>query len=185
MDPSSLGGYGYPGLMGLDQHYHGSQSQQQQHHQQQPELPTGPPPEGQQDISDLLSQILTITEETLDEAQARKHTLNCHRMKPALFSVLCQIKEKTILTHRHVEQEDPPDPQLMRLDNMLVAEGVAGPEKGGGKYRYYCHFAVKRINVYVHTFQELLLQAMLRQRQPQASLIPPSSIRTTGTSLQK
>ena len=28
--------------------------------------------------------------------------------------------------------DDPPDPQLMRLDNMLVAEGVAGPEKGGG-----------------------------------------------------
>ena len=22
--------------------------------------------------------------------------------------------------------------QLMRLDNMLIAEGVAGPEKGGG-----------------------------------------------------
>lgn len=26
---------------------------------------------------------------------SRKHTLNCHRMKPALFSVLCDIKEKT------------------------------------------------------------------------------------------
>lgn len=25
----------------------------------------------------------------------RKHTLNCHRMKGALFSVLCEIKEKT------------------------------------------------------------------------------------------
>ena len=23
--------------------------------------------------------------------------------------------------------------QLMRLDNMLIAEGVAGPEKGGGR----------------------------------------------------
>jgi hypothetical protein len=51
----------------------------------------------------------------------------------ALFSVLCQIKEKTVLSHRHCEQEDPPDPQLMRLDNMLIAEGVAGPEKGGGE----------------------------------------------------
>uniref|UniRef100_A0A8C5SEH1 PBC domain-containing protein n=1 Tax=Laticauda laticaudata TaxID=8630 RepID=A0A8C5SEH1_LATLA len=30
-----------------------------------------------------------------DEAQAKKHALNCHRMKPALFSVLCEIKEKT------------------------------------------------------------------------------------------
>ena len=27
--------------------------------------------------------------------------------------------------------QDPPDPQLMRLDNMLIAEGVAGPDKGG------------------------------------------------------
>lgn len=25
----------------------------------------------------------------------RKHGLNCHRMKPALFSILCDIKEKT------------------------------------------------------------------------------------------
>ncbi|KAM9770421.1 pre-B-cell leukemia transcription factor 1-like isoform 2-T3 [Menidia menidia] len=28
-------------------------------------------------------------------------------------------------------REEPPDPQVMRLDNMLLAEGVAGPEKGG------------------------------------------------------
>lgn len=25
----------------------------------------------------------------------RKHALNCHRMKPALFNILCDIKEKT------------------------------------------------------------------------------------------
>ena len=42
------------------------------------------------------------------------------------------MKEKLVLTHRHCEIEDPPDPQIMRLDNMLIAEGVAGPEKGGG-----------------------------------------------------
>ena len=47
-------------------------------------------------------------------------------MKPALFSVLCEIKEKTVLSLRNVQDDDPPDPQLMRLDNMLVAEGVAG-----------------------------------------------------------
>lgn len=33
---------------------------------------------------------------------------------------------------RGAQEEDPPDPQLMRLDNMLLAEGVSGPEKGGG-----------------------------------------------------
>ncbi|XP_074927564.1 pre-B-cell leukemia transcription factor 2 [Chelonoidis abingdonii] len=53
-------------------------------------------------------------------------------MKPALFTVLCEIKEKTGLSVRSSQEEEPVDPQLMRLDNMLLAEGVAGPEKGGG-----------------------------------------------------
>ncbi|KAJ4921500.1 hypothetical protein JOQ06_014315, partial [Pogonophryne albipinna] len=143
----------------------------------------------QQDIGDILQQIMAITDESLDEAQARcwpeespahwggsddpteggragggmaggglplnfqhrKHALNCHRMKPALFSVLCEIKEKTgtplpptpqlkvgrhstptssldlivLLSIRGVQEEDPPDPQIMRLDNMLLAEGVS------------------------------------------------------------
>lgn len=37
-----------------------------------------------------------------------------------------------MLSLRNTQDEEPPDPQLMRLDNMLIAEGVAGPEKGGG-----------------------------------------------------
>jgi len=85
---------------------------------------------GTASINTILDQIMTITDQSLDEA--RKHQLNNHRMKPALFSVLCEIKEKTVLSLRNVNDEDPPDPQLMRLDNMLIAEGVAGPEKGGG-----------------------------------------------------
>ncbi|XP_074519926.1 pre-B-cell leukemia transcription factor 1-like isoform X2 [Halichoeres trimaculatus] len=85
----------------------------------------------QQDIGDILQQIMTITDESLDEAQARKHALNCHRMKPALFSVLCEMKEKMGLGIRGIQEEDGPDPQIMRLDNMLLAEGVAGLEKGG------------------------------------------------------
>ncbi|XP_037083357.1 homeobox protein extradenticle-like isoform X5 [Pollicipes pollicipes] len=90
-----------------------------------------------QDINEILQQIMTITEQSLDEAQAstefsRKHTLNSHRMKNALFSVLMEIKEKTVINLRNTQEEEPPDPQLMRLDNMLIAEGVAGPEKGGG-----------------------------------------------------
>ena len=35
-----------------------------------------------------------------------------------------------MLSLRNTQEEEPPDPQLMRLDNMLIAEGVAGPEKG-------------------------------------------------------
>ena len=38
----------------------------------------------------------------------------------------------SVLSIRGAQEEEPPDPQLMRLDNMLIAEGVAGPEKGGG-----------------------------------------------------
>ncbi|XP_046886261.1 pre-B-cell leukemia transcription factor 2 [Hypomesus transpacificus] len=88
--------------------------------------------EARRDIGDILQQIMTITDQSLDEAQAKKHALNCHRMKPALFSVLCEIKEKTGLSMRNAQEEEPQDPQLVRLDNMLLAEGVAGPEKGGG-----------------------------------------------------
>lgn len=83
-----------------------------------------------QSLADILQQIMSITDQSLDEAQARKHTLNCHRMKPALFQVLCEIKEKSALGIRNANEEDPPDPQLMRLDNMLTAEGIAGPEPG-------------------------------------------------------
>lgn len=37
----------------------------------------------------------------------------------------------TALGIRGVQEEDCPDPQIMRLDNMLLAEGVTGPERGG------------------------------------------------------
>lgn len=37
-----------------------------------------------------------------------------------------------MLSIRGIQEEEPPDAQLMRLDNMLLAEGVSGPEKGGG-----------------------------------------------------
>ncbi len=47
-----------------------------------------------------IEQILNITDQTLDEAQSRKHSLSANRMKPALFSVLCDIKERTGITTR-------------------------------------------------------------------------------------
>ncbi|TRY97854.1 hypothetical protein DNTS_030331 [Danionella cerebrum] len=42
------------------------------------------------------------------------------------------ICSPTVLSIRGAQEEEPPDAQLMRLDNMLLAEGVSGPEKGGG-----------------------------------------------------
>ncbi|XP_057609087.1 pre-B-cell leukemia transcription factor 4 [Chionomys nivalis] len=97
--------------------------------QSAPRRPAPAAPLGR-DTSDVLQQIMAITDQSLDEAQARKHALNCHRMKSALFSVLCEIKEKTATSIRH-EKEDPPDTQLLRLDNMLLAEGVSRPDKRG------------------------------------------------------
>ncbi|XP_076821316.1 pre-B-cell leukemia transcription factor 1-like isoform X2 [Clavelina lepadiformis] len=84
-----------------------------------------------QDISEVLQQIMTITDQSLDEAQARKHALNVHRMKGALFQVLCEIKDKAVLSMRSPPEDDPPDPQQLRLDRMLESEGVAGPEGSG------------------------------------------------------
>nr|KAF6360020.1 hypothetical protein mMyoMyo1_010978 [Myotis myotis] len=74
---------------------------------------------------------MTITDQSLDKAQAKKHALNCHQMKPALFSVLCEIKEKTGLSIRSSQEKELVDPQLMRLDNMLLAEGAEPHEARG------------------------------------------------------
>ncbi|CAL8079564.1 unnamed protein product [Calicophoron daubneyi] len=85
-----------------------------------------------------LQQLLSVAHQSLDEAQERKQSLNSHRLKPALYSVFCEIKEKTALSLRNsaasaVEDEaNSPDPQLLRLDKMLVAEGVTGPGAGLG-----------------------------------------------------
>jgi hypothetical protein len=82
-------------------------------------------------FDDLLHQLNIISEETLNETtQNKKAQLQSHRMKDPLFAVLCEIKDKTSLSIRSGPDEQPDDPQLMRLDNMLVAEGVAGPDRG-------------------------------------------------------
>lgn len=95
------------GLAGLS----GMQGDMAEHEAARKQLSLGQ--QGQQDIGDILQQIMAITDESLDEAQARKHALNCHRMKPALFSVLCEIKEKTVLSIRGIQEEDPPDHCLL------------------------------------------------------------------------
>jgi hypothetical protein len=99
-----------------------AQAQQQLHEQQQQVEPQQPQqqqqdqyggiPEGQSDISIILDQIMSITDQNLDES--RKQSLNAHRMKPALFSVLCEIKEKTVLSLRY----PPPDPEPIPIINL-------------------------------------------------------------------
>ncbi|XP_067941238.1 pre-B-cell leukemia transcription factor 1-like [Watersipora subatra] len=84
----------------------------------------------QQDIGEILQQIMTITDQSLDEAQDRKLSLNAHIMKPALYQVLKEIKEKRGLGSMTRQAEETPDAQLMRMNNMLQAEGVSGPDPG-------------------------------------------------------
>ncbi|CAH6779695.1 Pbx4 [Phodopus roborovskii] len=71
-----------------------------------PRRPASAAPLGR-DTSDVLQQIMAITDQSLDEAQARFMSIRQH------------------------QEEDPPDAQLLRLDSMLLAEGVSRPEKRG------------------------------------------------------
>ncbi len=85
--------------------------------QQAAAAPPAAIPEGHTDIATILDQIMSISsDQTLDET--RKQTLNSHRMKQALFQVLCEVKEKTVLSlrnHHLAADEQPPDVQLARL----------------------------------------------------------------------
>ena len=56
----------------------------------------------------------------------RNHHRECNKC-------IVTVWTHAVLSLRNTQEEEPPDPQLMRLDNMLIAEGVAGPEKGGGQ----------------------------------------------------
>ncbi|KAI0983314.1 hypothetical protein GJ496_010318 [Pomphorhynchus laevis] len=77
-------------------------------------------------VDELLQNVWSLMDQNLDEAQCCKNNLNCNALQPLLFQVLCEVKEKIALNLKALPNEDMNDPQLMRLDNMLIAEGVAG-----------------------------------------------------------
>jgi len=81
------------------------------------------------DVNGMIHQIMSIIDQSLDEAQAKKHAFNQNHFKSAFFQILCEIKEKTAINLRNLSEDEPPDSQLMRLDNMLLAEGISGPER--------------------------------------------------------
>lgn len=81
---------------------------------------------------DLVEKLVGISHtETLDHAQVKKKELEEHHLIDHLRQVLHDMKERIALNPRINHEEEPQDPQLMRLDNMLVAEGVA-TEDGRG-----------------------------------------------------
>lgn len=45
--------------------------------------------------------------------------------------MICPRLSYLVVSIRGIQDEDPPDAQLLRLDNMLLAEGVCRPEKRG------------------------------------------------------
>jgi hypothetical protein len=94
-------------------------------------------------INDLIDRIVSIVNERLDNAQQCKNRFNENSMKPAIYQVLCEIKDKIgkikiidkkkystsrfILvpnTRQLPSIDDQPSEQLMRVDNMLQAEGI-------------------------------------------------------------
>jgi len=109
--------------------YEQAPHQQPHQQQQQPQQMADPTQQMQNggNLESVLQNLMSLnTEQGMDEAQERKHRLNMHRMKNALFQVLCEIKEKSALSQRNPPEDDPPDPQQLRLDRMLESEGVIG-----------------------------------------------------------
>lgn len=88
-------------------------------------------------FDDILRQLNAISNETLDQpsvVKLKKNQLAAHRLKNPLFAVLCEIKNKTSPSIRNMPDDQKGggmtrDEQLLRLDNMLIAEGIAGPER--------------------------------------------------------
>ncbi|XP_044593209.1 homeobox protein extradenticle-like [Cotesia glomerata] len=77
----------------------------------------------------LLSQLASTPSQNWDDVLVKKQEFNSHRMQKALFSVLCELKDKKGSLLKNI-QEAPPDPQLIRLDHMLKAEGITDEKVG-------------------------------------------------------
>lgn len=84
-----------------------------------------------ENMEDPGEKLMGISQENLDQAQNKKKDLEDHQLIISLRQVLQDMKERIALNPRINHEEEPQDPQLMRLDNMLVAEGVA-TEDGRG-----------------------------------------------------
>lgn len=72
-----------------------------------------------------LEYLLAMTEESLEEATKKRNALDEHEYTPTLNIVLNEMKERIAVNSKISQEEEQQDPQLMRLDNMLLAEGVA------------------------------------------------------------
>lgn len=94
----------------------------------------------------------------------RKHTLNCHRMKPALFNVLCEIKEKTgkdFLTfssrqmshYKHKSNEGAPRSHDLVSKPLVSLDAICNDCK-------ICEYGRSTFGVIVCTYEWLLVLAL-------------------------
>lgn len=72
-----------------------------------------------------------ISQATLDNAQDRKRELETSYLAANLRQVLQNMKRKVALNPMINYEEDRQDSELVRLDNMLIAEGVASVDARG------------------------------------------------------
>ncbi|XP_030896338.1 pre-B-cell leukemia transcription factor 4 [Leptonychotes weddellii] len=99
--------------------------------------PLGPPPGP--DTGEVLQQIMAITDQSLEEAQARCCAGSMGAGPPKVAAETgagpgARAKlagGPRVLSIHGIQEEGPPSAQLMRLDNMLLAEGVSRPERRG------------------------------------------------------
>jgi len=152
-------------------------------------------------LEGLLSQLTLISNDTLDETtNQKKGQLQHHRMKELLYQVLCEMKDKTRLSIKNgLEADHTEDPQLVRLDNMLIAEGVDGPDRGGPdhesgtdqadyrqKLQQIRHTYHEELRKYEETRQEFIQHVIsLLQEQSKVRPITPKEIDCMVSIIQK
>uniref|UniRef100_A0A0K0FXY6 Pre-B-cell leukemia transcription factor 4 (inferred by orthology to a human protein) n=1 Tax=Strongyloides venezuelensis TaxID=75913 RepID=A0A0K0FXY6_STRVS len=78
-------------------------------------------------VTDLLEKLMIIADEPLinEKASEIKAEIRNHPFKNALFSCFVDCKAKINISSNLRQDVEEEDPQLIRLDNMLIAEGVA------------------------------------------------------------
>ncbi|XP_033119121.1 pre-B-cell leukemia transcription factor 1-like [Anneissia japonica] len=81
-------------------------------------------------LMSLLMVLMALVDLLVSLIYGRHHKHKGSNLCRKMHGIPCAKND--VLSIRGTQEEEPPDPQLMRLDNMLIAEGVAGPEKGGG-----------------------------------------------------
>ncbi|CAF0774681.1 unnamed protein product [Rotaria sp. Silwood1] len=84
-------------------------------------------------INILIDRLMSVINEHLDNAEQYKNTFHKNSMQSALYQVLCEVKNKIALNNQQMSNiEDQTSEQLIRIDNMLIAEGIS--ERCSSKY---------------------------------------------------